>query len=54
MTIASSEFDHAERWHQWQRKNAEISRKSDLQVRAMFAMMFVVVGVRLAYQLLSR
>ena len=53
MTVASSEFEDAERWHQWQRRNAEVSRKADRQVRAIFAIMFAVVGAMLAYQLLS-
>ena len=27
-TVESSEFEHAERWQQWQRHNAETGRKA--------------------------
>jgi hypothetical protein len=54
MTVESTEFDHAERWNEWQRKNTETSRTSDRQVRVISAIMFAAVGATLAYQLFSR
>ena len=54
MTVASSDFEYAERWQEWQRQNAEIGRKADRQIRAIFAVVFVGICAMLAYQLLSR
>jgi len=54
MTVASSEFEHAERWHQWQRHNAEISRQTDRQMRVIFGIGFAGICAMLAYQLMSR
>ena len=54
MTVASSEFEHAERWQQWQRHNAETGRKADRQIRVIYAIVFVMVCAHLAYQFLSR
>ena len=54
MTDASSEFEHAERWQQWQRHNAETNRKADRQVRVIYGIVFVMVCAHLAYQLMSR
>jgi len=54
MTVASSESEHVERWHQWQRHNAEAGRKADRQIRVIFAFGFAGVCAMLAYQLMSR
>jgi hypothetical protein len=53
MTVISSEYDNDQRWREWQVRNAEIDRKSTLQVRIVFSVIFVAVGARLALQLLS-
>ena len=54
MTVVSSEFELVERWHQWQRHNAEVGRKADLQIRVIFAIGFAGVCAMLAYQIMSR
>jgi hypothetical protein len=54
MTVVSSESEYAERWHQWQRHNAEVGRKAERQVRVIFAIGFAGICAMLAYQLMSR
>jgi uncharacterized membrane protein len=54
MTVAQSEFEHADRWHQWQQHNAEVGRRADRQMRVMFAFGFAGVCAMLAYQIMSR
>jgi len=53
MTVTSSEFDRDQRWREWQVRNTEMDRKSTLQVRVVFAVIFAAVGARLALQLLA-
>ena len=53
MTLTPSELDHDERWRVWQVRNAEMNRKGAIQARIVFAVIFIVVGARLALQLLS-
>ena len=53
MTVTSSEYDNDRRWREWQVHNAEMDRKSALQIRIVFSVIFVAVGARLAMQLLA-
>lgn len=43
----------AERWRQWQLRNAESSRKSATRARIVFTILFTALGVWLGVQLLS-
>jgi hypothetical protein len=43
----------AERWRQWQLRNAESSRKSAEQARIAFTVLFAALGVWLGLQLVA-
>jgi hypothetical protein len=54
MTEATVEVDHDRKWVAWQAHNAVADRKSATQVRIVFGVVALGIGVRLAMQLLAR
>jgi hypothetical protein len=52
-TIAPTEDSSAERWRQWQLRNAESSRKSATRARIVFGAIFTTLVILMGLQLLS-
>jgi hypothetical protein len=52
-TIPPSQESSAERWRQWQLRNAAISRKSVAQARIVFTVIFTALAAWLGVELLS-
>jgi hypothetical protein len=52
-TVSPDEDASAERWRQWQLRNAVTSRKDDKRARIAFTALFAGLGVWLGLQLLA-
>jgi hypothetical protein len=52
-TIPSSQDSSAERWRQWQLRNAASSRKSATRARIVFTVIFTALAAWLGVELLS-
>ena len=52
-TVSPDEDASAERWRQWQMKNAETSRKDARRMRIVFTALFAALGMWLGIQLLA-
>jgi hypothetical protein len=51
--MAPADDGSAERWRQWELRNAAVSRKDAVRARIVFTVMFIAVGAWLGWQLLS-
>ena len=47
----TTEDPHAKRWREWQLKNEHQEQKQARRARLVFTVMFIAVGVWLAFQL---